>query len=99
VPAGVFTQPCATQLVLLALEEAIDRGVVVEDDVTQEGLEQFLSSAGRQFYKVPAATSRIVLERKGEEIPVSIKSEDGSVEVGVSRGGDKVLSLRWSVAS
>ncbi len=42
-PAGVYTQPFATQLVLLALEEAIERGVIHEADVTQEKLEGFLS--------------------------------------------------------
>ena len=39
--------------------------------------------------------NRIVLERKGARIPESIKSEDGSIEVALFRGGGNVLSLSW----
>ncbi|KAI1505918.1 hypothetical protein F5X99DRAFT_175173 [Biscogniauxia marginata] len=95
-PAGVFTQPFATQLVLLAMEEAAQRGVLTEVDVTQEKLEGFLSRYGRRFYKLPeAAGSKIVLERKGEKIPASVRSGDGNAEVGVSRAGTEVFSLTW----
>lgn len=99
VPAGVFTQPCVTQYVLLALEEAIERGLVSPDDITQEKLENFLSRFGRRFYKLPETGNRIVLERLGEKIPVSIKSQDGITEVALSRGGDgDVFSLSWKSA-
>ncbi|KXJ85828.1 hypothetical protein Micbo1qcDRAFT_153800 [Microdochium bolleyi] len=94
-PAGVFTQPVATQLVLLALQDATERGLVSEQEVTQERLEQFLSRSGRKFYKLPEAKSKIVLERKGEKIPTSIKSGDGKVEVGVSKADAEVFSLTW----
>lgn len=95
VAAGVFTQPFATQLVLLALEDAIERGVISEADVTQEKLEGFLSTFGRQFYKLPEIPKgqKIVLERKGEKISESIK--DGEIEVGISRKGAEVYSLKW----
>ncbi|KAI1337466.1 dihydroorotase [Xylariaceae sp. FL0016] len=96
-PAGVFTQPYVTQLVLLGLEEAIERGVISEADVTQEKLENFLSNNGRQFYKLPKASSnkKIVLERKGHKIPTSVKAQDGKVEVGISKAGAEVFSLHW----
>ncbi|EFX04581.1 amidohydrolase 2 [Grosmannia clavigera kw1407] len=98
-PAGVFTQPYATQLVLLGLEEGIERGVITEAEVTQEKLAAFLSTNGRRFYQFPekpaGSTKKIVLERKGEKIPKSIRSENGSVEVGISREGTEVFSLRW----
>ena len=95
-PAGVYTQPFATQLVLLALEEATERGVITEAEVTQEKLEGFLSKFGRRFYNLPEVSEqKIVLERKGEKIPASVLSEDGSVEVGVSRAGAEVFSLNW----
>ncbi|KAK1761992.1 amidohydrolase 2 [Phialemonium atrogriseum] len=99
-PAGVFTQPFATQLVLLALEEAIERGAIVEADVTQEKLEGFLSRSGRRFYKLPEVSEKgkIVLERKGEKIPASVLSQDGKAEVGNSRVGAEVFSLRWEGA-
>ncbi|KAL1881472.1 hypothetical protein VTK73DRAFT_3534 [Phialemonium thermophilum] len=96
VPAGVYTQSAATQLVLLALEEAIDRGVLSEQDVTQELLEEFLSRAARRFYKLSdPGPARIVLERQGETIPASVRTADGSLEVGLSRAGAVVFSLRW----
>ncbi len=99
VPAGVFTQPFASQLVILALEEAIERGVLEVDEVTQERLEQFLSRSGRRFYKLPdlvtEGQSKIVLERKGETIPTSIKSADGTLEIGLSKSSAPVFSLSW----
>ena len=93
----MFTQPFATQLVILALGEAAKRGVINEDNMTQERLEQFLSKSGRRFYKLPdpAAGTKIVLEKKDEKIPTSIKNLDGSVEIGISRAGADVLSLQW----
>lgn len=97
-PAGVFTQPYATQLVLLALEDATEKGIISESDVTQEKLEGFLSRFGRKFYKLPnnSAGPKIVLERKGETIPTSIKR--GDLEVGISKAGAPVFSLRWEKA-
>ncbi|KAI0850398.1 Dihydroorotase [Daldinia vernicosa] len=98
-PAGVYTQPYVTQLVLLALEEAIDRGVITEADVTQEKLAGFLSQFGRRFYKLPESSGKkIVLERKGEKIPASVSSKDGSIEVGISKAGTEVFSLSWEEA-
>lgn len=95
-PAGVFTQPYVTQLVLLGLEEGIERGIISEEDVTLEKLEGFLSKFGRRFYKLPETSGNLLLlERKGETIATSVKSEGGSVEVGVSRAGAQVFSLTW----
>ncbi len=92
----MYTQPFAAQLVLLGLEEAIERGVITEADVTQEKLEGFLSRFGRRFYKLPEVSEKkIILERKGEKIPASVRNEDGSAEVGISRAGAEVFSLRW----
>ncbi|KAI0141833.1 Dihydroorotase [Xylariaceae sp. FL1272] len=97
VPAGVFTQPYVTQLVLLALEEATERGIISEEDVTQERIEGFLSLFGRRFYKLPEPTleSRIVVKRTGEVIAPTIISADGSTEVGLSRASHDILSLRF----
>lgn len=96
-PAGVFTQPVVTQLILLALEEGVERGVISDADVTQEKLEGFLSRFGRKFYKLPEPSgSKIILERKGEKIPTSVKSDDGRAEVGISRAGTEMFSLSWA---
>ncbi|KAI9749209.1 MAG: hypothetical protein M4579_006957, partial [Chaenotheca gracillima] len=63
--AGVFTQPYATQLVLAALEEAVSKGVLTEDQVTQQILEDFLGGFGRKFYQLDGVNNglkeRIVL--------------------------------------
>jgi dihydroorotase len=73
--------------------------VITEADVTQEKLAAFLSRFGRQFYKLPEVSGKkIVLEKKGEKIPTSVLSEDGSFEVGISRVGAEVYSLRWEKA-
>jgi dihydroorotase len=79
------------------MEEAVKRGIINVDNITQERLEQFLNKSGRRFYKLPdpAAGTKIVLKRKDENIPTGIKSLDGSVEIGVSRAGAGFLSLRW----
>ncbi|EPE09555.1 dihydroorotase [Ophiostoma piceae UAMH 11346] len=97
-PAGVFTQPFATQLVLLGLQEGIERGVIAEDAITEQNLADFLSHNGRRFYKLPAAdaSKKIVLTREGATIPTSVRNADGSVEVGNSRAGDKVFTLTWA---
>jgi dihydroorotase len=84
------------QLVLLGLEEGIERGIISEADVTQEKLEGFFSRFGRRFYKLPETSGNsLLLERKGEKIATSVKSESGSVEVGISRAGAEVFSLTW----
>jgi dihydroorotase len=82
----------------MALEEATEKGIIAEADVTQERLEAFLSRSGRSFYKLPGgeASKKIVLERKGETITKSVRSEDGQTEVGNSRAGAEVFSLRWA---
>lgn len=95
-PAGIFTQPVVTQLVVQALTESIERGVISEDEVTQEGLGQFLSTFGRQFYKMPLPQNKkIVLEKRGERIPPSFTTEDESIQVSTFRGGLETFSLRW----
>lgn len=50
-PAGVFTQPFATQYVILTLKEEIEKEVIKEKEVMQERLKQFLDGFGKQFYK------------------------------------------------
>lgn len=84
---------------ILAIEDAIERGAIEEVDVTQERLEQFLGRFGRQFYKLSDAgkDKKIVLQRQGARVPSSIKSKDGKIEVAHSIAGDNILSLRWDI--
>ena len=92
----MYTQPYATQLVLLALEEAVERGVIKDDDITKESLEGFLSRFGRRFYQLSEVPDKtIVLERKGEKIPASVRNDEGTIEVGISRNGANIFTLRW----
>lgn len=81
----------------MALEEAIERGVFKEEEVTQQRLKQFLSGYGRKFCILSnGAKGEIMLEGKGERVLGSIKSKDGSIEVALSMGGDNVFSLSWT---
>jgi dihydroorotase len=99
VPAGVFTQPFATQLIILALKEAIRRGVLEVNEVTQDQLEQFLGRSERRFYKLPNPATegkpKIILKRKGEIIPTSIKSADGTLKVELLKSITPIFSLSW----
>ncbi|RFU34047.1 hypothetical protein B7463_g2310, partial [Scytalidium lignicola] len=92
--AGCFTQSYATSLVVSAVQEAINKGWIKEEDVTQEKLEGFLSTYGRRFYKLPEAKEgkRIVLEKKGEVIKERVVSRDGEVKVVNFKSGDEALS-------
>lgn len=98
--AGVYTQSCAVQLVVRALEDAVERGVVRGEDVTEEKLAGFLSAFGRKFYGGEAEAEdrtkeKIRLTRGGFVVPERIRSEDGGVEVAVSRAGEEVWGLEW----
>jgi dihydroorotase len=92
--AGVFTQPYATQLVIGALEEAIERGVIQAEEVTEEVLKGFLGGYGREFYGIEDNGEKIVL-KKGKEVVVQIISGDG-VEVVPFRRGKSTWSVEWS---
>ena len=73
----------------------------ISKDISREVIESFLSHFGRTFYKIAQpnqeATSkhRIRLERKGERIPKSIKSLDGTIEVVPFRRDEEVMTLTW----
>lgn len=79
--------------VLTALEEAVARGDVGEDQVTQELLEGFLGGFGRKFYGVGPASERIFVERKGEAVVESIRGE--GIEVVPFRKGKETWSVSW----
>lgn len=86
-----------SQIVIEALESAVEQGWVSEDELTIEAIEGFLSGFGRKFYKLPSAnsTKRIRLEKKGEKIPSTIKSVDGAVEVVPWGRGREIRTLSW----
>ena len=95
--AGCFTQPYVSQIVIEALEAAVEQGWINENELTLEAIEGFLSGFGRKFYKLPAASStkKIRLEKKGEKIPDIVRSANGAVEVVPWGRGREVRSLSW----
>lgn len=96
VAAGVFTQPHAVGLVLSALEQAIEKGVLTTDDVTKENLEGFLSGFGRMFYGATnVKDEKVVLRRDGVKILDLLKNADSSVEVVPFRRGQTTWAAEW----
>ncbi len=73
----------------------------ISKDISREVIEGFLSYYGRTFYQITQpkqeATSKrsIRLERKGERIPKSIMSLDGTIEVVPFRRDEEVMTLTW----
>jgi len=91
--AGVFTQPYAIGYVLTALEEAIARGDISSDSVTDAALAGFLSEHGRAFYGINKASQNILLTRGGQVIPESLKGE--GAEIVPFRAGETTWSVEW----
>ena len=92
--AGVFTQNYATQLVLGALEEAVEKGVIKEGEVTEEILKGFLSGHGRKFYGVSDQSGQeIVVSKRGELVQQAVIGK--GVEVVPFRSGMETWSLEW----
>jgi dihydroorotase len=91
--AGVFTQPYACQYVLSALEEAIERGDIKDEAVTETFLKGFLGEWGRKFYGIEKSTQSIILRKGDEAIVQSIKG--GGVEVVPFKQGEPTWSVEW----
>ena len=86
--AGVFTQPYAVGLVVDALVQGVEIGVLQAADVTKEKLIGFLSGYGRAFYGVSDERKEtIVLSKPVNEIRDLLRNDDGSVEVVPFRRG------------
>jgi dihydroorotase len=96
VAAGVFTQPYAVGYVLDALETGVERGLITEQEVTQERLEGFFGAWGRKFYQVSDAKGEKVLFKKGTEKIVELLEKDSiGVSVVPFRKGEATWSAEW----
>lgn len=96
VAAGVFTQPYALGYVLDALEKGVARGVIKEEEVSQEVLEGFFGGWGRKFYQVKDESGERVLLKKGaEKITDLLEKEGVSVSVVPFRKGESTWSVAW----
>jgi dihydroorotase len=76
-----------------AFEEAIERGVIKEEQITKEILEGFLGGHGRRFYGIDGSKERILLSRGAEVVVESVKGE--GVEVVPFRSGKGTWSVEW----
>lgn len=95
--AGVFTQPHAVGLVIDALEQAIEMGVLETSETTEEKLQGFLCKYGREFYGVPDERKEQILLKKGDTtIPEILCSEDGNLEVVPFRRGKMTWDVTWA---
>lgn len=78
---------------LTALDEALARGDVAADAVTDAALAGFLSGYGRQFYGVPAAEGRIRVRRGAATVPAAFKG--AAAEVVPFRAGEGMWGVEW----
>ena len=76
-----------------AFEQAVDRGVVEEGQITKEILEGFLGGYGRRFYGVEQSMERIVLKKGTEVVKDSFKGV--GIEVVPFRRGQNTWSVEW----
>ena len=96
IAAGVFTQPYTTQLVIEALETAVETGILKAGDVTLEKISGFMSGHGRAFYGLEkSSNARIKLTKGTEKIMDILENEDGSLQVVPFRRGEKTRTLTW----
>lgn len=96
VAAGVFTQPYATQLVLDALAQGCEDGVINEADITKEMLANYLGGFGRKFYQVEDKKQEMIVFRKGAAtITDSLSAKDSDLEVIPFRRGQKTWGVEW----
>jgi dihydroorotase len=96
IAAGVFTQPYGTQLVVDALDQACEKGVLKQEGITKEILEGFLGGFGRAFYGVEEEEKEfILLYDAGERIMDGLQTAYETVKVIPFRKGQKTWSLTW----
>lgn len=92
--AGVFTQPYAVQYLLAALDDAVARGELRDEEITQEGLEGFVSGYGRKFYGTEdVRKERVRLTRGGAVVDQMF--EGAGIQVVPFRAGKETWSLQW----
>ena len=77
-----------------AFEQAIDRKVISEDEITEDILIGFLGGWGREFYNITDSRDEKIVLRKGSQvIPESFRRE--GVEVVPFRRGQSTWSIDW----
>ena len=93
--AGIWTQPYAAQLVLEALERAIEKSHLEKKDVTKEVLREFLSENGRKFCQLEISREKIRLVAGEERVIKELRfGPDQNVVVPFQRE-EPTYSLEW----
>ncbi|KAL2071567.1 hypothetical protein VTL71DRAFT_12802 [Oculimacula yallundae] len=92
--AGVFTQPYLLPLVIGAFEQAIERKVITEEEVTADILKGFLGGHGRKFYGIADTANETVILSKGTEVIQESFTGQG-VEVVPFRRGQSTWSVKF----
>ena len=78
------------------MEQAIERGVLSEKDVTAEKLQGFVGGNGRAFYRVHNSKGeKVIVKKDAVQIQSSLQNKDGSIEVIPFRRGQKTWSVEW----
>lgn len=93
--AGVFTQPYATQLVLEAFENGMEREVLQPKDLGRDVLRGFLGEFGRRFYGEPASKEQIRIKAGQERVMQALSFGKGEQMIVPFRRKEPVYSLEW----
>lgn len=93
--AGVFTQPYATQLVLEALELALEKRFLDRSDVSEAALRKFLTENGRIFYRQAMSKERIKIVAGGELVAEQVKFGPKQDVIVPFRRGERIYSIAW----
>jgi len=80
--------------VLGAFEQAIERRVITEEEVTEEILTGFLGGYGRKFYGITDSSSAKIVLGKGDEVIQESFTGEG-VEIIPFRRGQSTWSVLW----
>ncbi|KAF2221738.1 hypothetical protein BDZ85DRAFT_264318 [Elsinoe ampelina] len=97
VSAGVFTQPNVVGIVLDALDQAVQKGFLKDEEIKVDYVRGFLSEYGRAFYGsvAEAKGDKVRFKRSGTTISSSLSSKDGSFEVVPFRRGQSTWAVEW----
>ncbi len=93
--AGIFSQPYATQLVLEALEQAVEEGHLIRSDVSEELLRKFLTENGRKFYGEANSKETIRIVSREERVMKQLQFGPDQDVIIPFRRGEPIYSIEW----
>jgi dihydroorotase len=93
--AGIFTQPYATQLVLGALEQSIEKNELDRNSVTDDVLLNFLSEHGRAFYRQETSKDKFRVGGGKEPILERVAFGRQGKLIVPFRPGQQIHRIQW----